>query len=758
MGLDGDFTAAVELLESRLLLSAGTLTFTAGTSATFLDANGDAVTISLTGPGAGAVHFADGAGDFADAVGIDLVGTTKASTLKVAVKGDGVTSVQNLTVDGQLKALLASEMTLTGSINSTGVIGNLTLGDVRGPATIDVQTGAITAARRGMNITMDDVTDLSVDTHGMPVASLTVTNWTQGSGDNTFAAPWIGKLIAVGDFQANLSLYGHPSAKPSLGKARIGYDFSDATWMLNGSLGRLAVAGGANRVTVRTGGDQGVIHVGYASEANFLAGVSDSVTRPDRVEYFVSQARIHSFRTTGVTGHVASPAMLFDNSVLVAATVGRVALRDANPTNTGIYVLGDTGKEIKSVSVHDTVSGLTTNYPSWRMFAAMPLNFVTTYSSPPVAAAGPDSDVYPGDVVTLGGLGSFDADGPLAEYHWEQVGGTVVALDDTESATPHFTAPPTTAPTLLGFMLTVTDSLGDTSQDTVVVRVEPGNLPPVVNAGADFAVDEQSTVNLSATAIDPENGPMTYQWQQLSGPAVTLHNTKTLSTYFTAPPTTTGTAVVLSLTVTDDQGLATTDTVRVTINHSNDVPAITSLAADAINPVTVETYAPANATPNGNGVTAPLNAYEGRSVQLTASGTDGGHGPLQYAWTQVGGKSVGAITDANRATASFTIPTIARDLDGDVLESVLQNTLVFRLTVTNNLGLIATKNVTVRARLLGDVNRDDIIQGQPGEGDNQQADDNLLSNNWELYDLNGDGDVTMLDTGIIAANDGDQLL
>ncbi len=78
---------------------------------------------------------------------------------------------------------------------------------------------------------------------------------------------------------------------------------------------------------------------------------------------------------------------------------------------------------------------------------------------------------------------------------------------------------------------------------------------------------------------------------------------------------------------------------------------------------------------------ADRTADPGATVTLSGSGTDS-DGTIQgYAWSQVSGTSV-TLQNANTAQASFTAPDTA-------------GPLVFRLTVTDNLGATGTDDVTV---------------------------------------------------------------
>jgi tRNA A37 threonylcarbamoyladenosine biosynthesis protein TsaE len=99
---------------------------------------------------------------------------------------------------------------------------------------------------------------------------------------------------------------------------------------------------------------------------------------------------------------------------------------------------------------------------------------VADASASPVANAGADQVVAPGDTVTLDGTGST---GTGLTYAWSQTAGTLVQLAGDDTASPTFTAPNAAeinAAVLdtLTFQLTVTDGNNVTSTDSVDVSVD----------------------------------------------------------------------------------------------------------------------------------------------------------------------------------------------------------------------------------------------------------------------------------------------
>ncbi len=104
-----------------------------------------------------------------------------------------------------------------------------------------------------------------------------------------------------------------------------------------------------------------------------------------------------------------------------------------------------------------------------------------------------------------------------------------------------------------------------TTDGNLVVHYNLGsNTPPAVEAGPPQSVASGATVSLTGTGSDAQ-GAVTYQWTQLSGPAVTLSNANTANASFTAPTVSSGTPLLFRLTVTDSNGVTNTDVVRVAV-------------------------------------------------------------------------------------------------------------------------------------------------------------------------------------------------
>ncbi len=91
----------------------------------------------------------------------------------------------------------------------------------------------------------------------------------------------------------------------------------------------------------------------------------------------------------------------------------------------------------------------------------------------PASNAGEDITVNPSTSVSLSATESFDDDGTIVEFIWEQTEGEGVDLVNSYTATPNFVAPANSGN--LVFQVTVVDDLGFTSVDEINVRI---SMPP----------------------------------------------------------------------------------------------------------------------------------------------------------------------------------------------------------------------------------------------------------------------------------------
>lgn len=190
-------------------------------------------------------------------------------------------------------------------------------------------------------------------------------------------------------------------------------------------------------------------------------------------------------------------------------------------------------------------------------------------NTPPTADAGADITVNDSDgngtqLVTLNGSLSGDSDGAIVSYTWRE-GVTVVATGQSPNVTF-----PVGSRTL---ELTVTDDDGAIDTDTVVVNVTPRvNTPPVADAGQDQALTDSDrsgdeSVQLSGVGSNDDGSIVSYVWMIGNDPLATG-----VSPVVVLPVGSTE----VTLTVTDNDGAQTSDTVIIQI----DTPCVADFNQD----------------------------------------------------------------------------------------------------------------------------------------------------------------------------------
>ena len=244
-------------------------------------------------------------------------------------------------------------------------------------------------------------------------------------------------------------------------------------------------------------------------------------------------------------------------------------------------------------------------------------------NQPPVANAGPNQTItLPTNTVTLTGSGN-DPDGTIASYQWTKIAGpscTIVSPSQAQTAVNNLLQG------VYQFQLTVTDNLGATGRDTVVVTVNAApNQPPVANAGPDQTITlPTNTVTLTGSGNDPDGTIASYQWTKIAGPACTIVSPSQAQT---AVNNLVQGVYQFQLTVTDNLGATGRDTVVVTVNAAPNQPPV------------------ANAGPDQT-ITLPTN-----TTTLTGSGNDPDGAIASYQWTKIAGPSCTIVSPSQAQTA-----------------------------------------------------------------------------------------------------------
>lgn len=175
--------------------------------------------------------------------------------------------------------------------------------------------------------------------------------------------------------------------------------------------------------------------------------------------------------------------------------------------------------------------------------------YAQRFQMPPLADAGPDTTICPGDSVVIGGDPAAFEGAPPYSYLWSPTDG----LDNPTASNPKASPTTTTA-----YTLTVTDANENTGSDEMTVTVFPALA---VDAGADRTICSGDTTMLGGNPTASGGLPTyTYNWSPTTGlddatianPELTL--TLTDSTTFS-----------YIVKVTDANGCMASDTVAVTV-------------------------------------------------------------------------------------------------------------------------------------------------------------------------------------------------
>lgn len=179
---------------------------------------------------------------------------------------------------------------------------------------------------------------------------------------------------------------------------------------------------------------------------------------------------------------------------------------------------------------------------------------------------------------------------------------------------------------------------------------------PIADSGTNQIANEGTVVQLDASASRGINS-VTYLWQQVSGPAVTLSSTTIARPVFTTPIVNGRTNLRFQVVVTTGGDSSTSDVV-VTVNDAPTADAGADQIVDELS-----------------------------TVMLDGGASSDSDGSLTgFSWEQTSGPAV-SLSTPNEFSSSFTAP--------DVEEA---ETLIFQLTVTDNNRASASDSVEVLVR------------------------------------------------------------
>lgn len=250
----------------------------------------------------------------------------------------------------------------------------------------------------------------------------------------------------------------------------------------------------------------------------------------------------------------------------------------------------------------------------------------------PVANAGQDQNVFTGEVVTLDGSVSNDADDDLITYSWTLTSipqDSSATLSDSEVVSPTFIAD---IEGQYSADLIVADAEKQSPPDTVVIMAATANSAPMANAGSDQNVAINSLVVLDGTASsDADDDGLIYKWNINDLPEnseAQLDDGTAASPSFTAD-------------------VAGSYSINLVVNDG-----IVDSAPDAV----LVVAATSNSAPIAN-AGEDLDVFVGGKVTLDGSAsTDADADPLTYGWifSSIPDGSESELLTANEQIATFT--------------------------------------------------------------------------------------------------------
>jgi hypothetical protein len=330
-------------------------------------------------------------------------------------------------------------------------------------------------------------------------------------------------------------------------------------------------------------------------------------------------------------------------------------------------------------------------------------------NQPPVANAGSNQViVLPVSSTKLDATRSSDPDGTIVSFNWTKIDGpSAITITNVNTSTPIIDG---LIEGQYTFELTVTDNRGASTKAQVKVTVQEavGNKPPVADAGTDQTITlpppgngklTNGSVKLDGNgSYDPDGTIVSYSWMKLDGAsAVTISNVNT------ATPTVSGLKAgiyTFELKVTDNAGVTTKDQVTIFVNP-----------------------APENAPYANAGEDRTIVAPESTAT-LDGSGSYDSQGNISYKWEQEQGPAASSFSTST--TSKITV----KDLEiGEY---------VFKLTVTNSLGIQASDEVKVIVAKAENTAQVDLYPNPASDLINAKiSSDSIGVVVLNIYDLNG---------------------
>ncbi|MBQ4877758.1 trypsin-like serine protease [Pseudoalteromonas luteoviolacea] len=192
-------------------------------------------------------------------------------------------------------------------------------------------------------------------------------------------------------------------------------------------------------------------------------------------------------------------------------------------------------------------------------------NFNTTFTNqvPTAEVAQSQIDIRSELEFTLDASDSSDPEDDKLTFTWIDLNTPQDILGQEKTIT--LTADKVTKDTKKVYQVTVTDEYEASSVALVTVNIAKNNAPIITLSSNTLEVTQGEKILIVSEFSDPEGDNLTYQWSQTSGTKITLpQNTQNLE--FTAPNVTKSETLSLSLTVTDEFGLSSSEQIDIKVS------------------------------------------------------------------------------------------------------------------------------------------------------------------------------------------------
>lgn len=313
---------------------------------------------------------------------------------------------------------------------------------------------------------------------------------------------------------------------------------------------------------------------------------------------------------------------------------------DFSNLQAGAYKVALTVTDDKGSSGSDTVS-ITVNTPE---------NIL------PVANAGNDTViVLPENNITFDATSSYDPDGSIMSYHWNEVSGkSDYSISNTDSSIAIVS---NLSEGQYMFELSVTDDGGDIAKDTIQVTVDPAvNIAPIANAGLDttLTLPEDSIILDGSKSYDTDGNIVSYEWSEISGNAnftISAENSVKASVSNLIAG-----AYYFQIKVTDDKGSFSYDTII--INELKNILPVANAGNDVA-------------------ITLPVN----NTLMDGTLSNDPDGSIVNYHWSEINGDTTVIIANSDSVTT--------------IVSNLLAGNYLFELAVTDNDGEVAKDTLSV---------------------------------------------------------------